>query len=305
MVQNTDTCAKVHVEEHTLGDSKVYWMQRPNISQCFGGYSESVRYFQEHPYKYRFFINSTMRGPFLPVYTDNDVHWTKYFTKKFETNPEVALVGSTINTNPQIHVQSMMMVLDERALALFVHHGIFLSENKHVDKHNLVHDHEIRGTQIVLAANYNIDCMMTSCQRIDWRTKSDIPYDLKHDAWYIGQYYGSTLHPYETIFFKTNRSGMTNKTPVDVLSFFKNTGETHVDLPLHAKKELEKCNVLELKTADALEDVREAIHSVPFIPPTTAAKKQKPDMILLLSILCAVLGVSLAVTVVLLSKKNA
>jgi hypothetical protein len=221
IIENTDV-EPPSVHEQMFGDSKVYWVKRHNVSQCFGGYSESIRLLNE-PYKYRFFINSTMRGPMLPPYSLKTTHWTEYFTNKFSDS--VAMVGASISMNPKIHIQSMMMAVDQRALKILRDKNVFLKDDIAVEKSVLISQHEIRGTQVVLEAGLNIDCMITTFQGRDWRDQKrahEFDSHIKHDPWYIGAYYGFTLHPYETIFFKTNRKDILEKTPLDLLSYYIN-----------------------------------------------------------------------------------
>lgn len=46
-------------------------------------------------YKYVLFINSSVRGPYLPSYWPQSVHWTRVFTDRI--NDKVKLVGPTIS----------------------------------------------------------------------------------------------------------------------------------------------------------------------------------------------------------------
>lgn len=201
------------------GDSKIYWLKRPNRSQCFGGYSESVRKIPD-TYKYRFFINSTMKGPFLPPSHSPDDHWTQCFIRKF--NDDVAMVGSTINVVPETHVQSMMMAVDARALKVLIDKGILFSEDIIVPKRQLIDEHEIEGSQVVLKAGYNIDCMVAAFQNVDWRKPTVHRFDegINHDLWRKNGYYGRTLHPYETVFFKSSIKEVSEDSHVRMLTYF-------------------------------------------------------------------------------------
>ena len=46
-------------------------------------------------YKYVLFINSSVRGPFLPAYWPKSVHWTRIFTDRLDNSTK--LVGPTIS----------------------------------------------------------------------------------------------------------------------------------------------------------------------------------------------------------------
>lgn len=69
--------------------------------------------------RYRFFVwvNSSVRGPFLPAYLHGAMHWTEALTRKITES--VKLVGATINCgggyfhpDPQPHVQSYAVAMD-------------------------------------------------------------------------------------------------------------------------------------------------------------------------------------------------
>ena len=46
-------------------------------------------------YRYFVWLNSSVRGPFLPAYLRGKMHWTAAFTSRITDS--VKLVGSTIN----------------------------------------------------------------------------------------------------------------------------------------------------------------------------------------------------------------
>ena len=46
-------------------------------------------------YRYIVWLNSSVRGPFLPAYLRGKMHWTAAFTSRITDS--VKLVGSTIN----------------------------------------------------------------------------------------------------------------------------------------------------------------------------------------------------------------
>lgn len=63
-------------------------------------------------------LNSSVRGPFLPAYHPRDVHWTRAFVRKLTR--DVKLVGATINCGgayalsaQQPHVQSYAVAMDQ------------------------------------------------------------------------------------------------------------------------------------------------------------------------------------------------
>jgi hypothetical protein len=208
VVQNMPEWAaerEADVTSKWLGLSSVTWVKRPNVSQDIGAYSEAMRTAETGGYDYFVFVNSTMRGPFLPMYFTE--HWTRAFTAKL--TDVVALVGSSINHyNGQPHVQSMAMAMDQRGLGVLRHAGVMLASNVSVRKPVLVKKHEIGGSKEIMARGYNLDCMLTAYRGMDWRKRPIIihPYEPRQgDLWGHRNYFGRTLNPYETVFMKTNR----------------------------------------------------------------------------------------------------
>lgn len=197
--------ASVRILEEDGQRSKVTMVKRANLSNDWGAYSESLLHFDANQYKYFVFLNSTMRGPFVPPYVTE--HWTQLFTRKL--NSDVGLVGSTINPyNCQPHVQSMMMAMDRRVLDLAREHQKFFEPSQSVEKSRLITEHEVGLSTLVLENGLNIDCMVTAFQGVDWREKPEIKFPTtlrKSDLWGDRNYFGHNLHVYETVFFKTNR----------------------------------------------------------------------------------------------------
>ena len=287
IVENSDVLAP-GVVESMHGASKVYSITRHNVSQCFGGYSASVRMLT-YPYKYRFFINSTVRGPFVPPYASKSKHWTEYFVEKFVNN--VVMVGATINLVPYVHVQSMMMAVDQRALKILVDNNILLKEDVMVEKEALIANHEIRGPQLVLKSGYNLDCMMTSYQGRDWRTTFTEADDLLQDPWYVGAYYGHTLHPYETMFFKCFRSDILEHTPINLLTDLINRQQSAVlqfEASTDGKKSIDQ--FIEENHKNSLEQKLSDVSSSGPTRGSMTKHSSALDLSLLLSTIACVLG---------------
>lgn len=193
----------------------VTWIQRPNISQDIGAYGEGVRATNVKDYEHFMFLNSSTRGPFIPTWYCGDAHWTQFFSSRL--NEKVAAVGSTINYEfGRPHVQSMSMCLDRRAVDLYLKHGILPEDRQEIEKSDLIENHEIGGSQLLLKNGLNIDCLLPLYQDVDWReplpADSEIPRD---DIWWSNKYLGFDLHPYETIFFKSNRDSLTDQSIVN------------------------------------------------------------------------------------------
>jgi len=93
-------------------------------NQCldFGGwrYGLDAIPWRSGKYTHFIFINSSVRGPFVPLYVPKAIHWTVLFTSLLQeegdgyaANGPIKLVGMTINCHQnRPHVQSMLWAID-------------------------------------------------------------------------------------------------------------------------------------------------------------------------------------------------
>ena len=188
---------------------------RDNIGYDFGGWSHGLfldnLYLQ---YDYFVFINSSVRGPFLPSWYPGN-NWVELFTRRVDA--DVKLVGTTVNhawfeKGQWIpHVQSMVMATDKVGLEIGIRHGIFSPSSVDLTYKDAVNQKELAFSSYILDAGYNIGCLLSAYQGYDFRNASRKsidyakysyqPYDSSH---YLSkQYFGLDIHPYEVIFVKT------------------------------------------------------------------------------------------------------
>lgn len=197
---------------------------RDNIGYDFSAYGEALKNIHIDKYKYFFFINTSVRGPFLPNYIK--LSWTEPFKNLLKN--DVKLVGSTINLTEDLdfnnldipyekkkyypHVQSQMFATDLECLKFLINKGIFdlFTENNFL---KLIILKEIGMSYHVLKNNWNISCILPEYQNIDYRTLNvDFnPTSKKGEMNYNNAYFNRTLHPYEAIFIKTNRDLFNNQ----------------------------------------------------------------------------------------------
>jgi hypothetical protein len=197
---------------------------RDNIGYDFSAYGEALKTINLDQYKYFFFINTSVRGPFLPNYVK--MSWTTPFKNLLKD--DVKLVGTTINLTEDIiinneycsfdkkkyhvHVQSQMFATDLECLKFLINKGIFdLFTEDNFEK--LIILKEIGMSYHVLNNNWNISCLLPEYQNIDYRTLNvDFnPTSIKGEMNYKDAYFNRTLHPYEAIFIKTNRNLFNNQ----------------------------------------------------------------------------------------------
>ncbi|EKD13546.1 hypothetical protein MBM_08264 [Drepanopeziza brunnea f. sp. 'multigermtubi' MB_m1] len=143
-------------------------------------------------------MNASIRGPFVPHWSKEC--WTDAYLSKL--SDKVKLVGSTINCmgGGSQHIQSMIYATDRIGLdIILLPEGIgecFPSLQSAMNA-------EIRTTPLVKSKGYHIDVMLANFQ-----SEPDYAYEnctVNGEFLYDGAYYGFSVHPFETIFIKTNR----------------------------------------------------------------------------------------------------
>jgi len=96
-------------------------LKKTNECLDFGAWSYglSTLDWQSGKYKHFIFINSSVRGPFVPHYVPRFIHWTQLFTHLLRedgdghaANGPIKLVGLSINCAISPHVQSMLWATD-------------------------------------------------------------------------------------------------------------------------------------------------------------------------------------------------
>lgn len=208
-----------HVSVPNRGN--IHIIERPNIGYDFGAWSHALAKISFSRYSHVFFMNTSVRGPFMK---DGSRDWTKPFLELFRD--DVKLVGTTINImdRPSIgidvrmhipcvdvvcpHVQSMFFVLDREALAFLLSKNFFNEDEIiKLDFNQVVGMKEVGMSYHILQNKWNIASILPEYQNVDYRTvRKDINGTSHYgDSYYENMYFGRTLHPYEVIFFKTNR----------------------------------------------------------------------------------------------------
>ena len=172
-------------------------VNRENKNFDFGGWSQILLTDDLYKqYDYFVLINSTVRGPFYPLwYTERN--WVKLFTSKI--TDDLKLFGILIgNMNHDPHVQSMFLVTDRIGMEIGISTGIFKLDEPPMSMGEIICQKEIRYSTLILERGYNIGCMLKSLHGIDFRKKSSLIGILFEE----NNYYGTNVHPYETIFCK-------------------------------------------------------------------------------------------------------
>jgi len=192
-----------------------------NLNNDFGGYCYAINnVLDTSRYEYFFFINSSVRGPFLTA-RDKKL-WTQYFIEQVQ--PDTGIVGSSINippinaacsinysekygpTNNCSHTQTTSYLLPKQTLLYLINKG-FYSSSGILDKEDAIRDYEVRLSQLITLQGWNLRSLLPEYNNIDYRIPhTDInPTSDNGDPCFKDCYFGRSIHPNEIIFIKTNR----------------------------------------------------------------------------------------------------
>ena len=212
------------------GDCTVALPDLPNVSYIktenwnndFGGY---IKFFQVAPidnYEFFVFINSSVRGPFLPSYSDS--HWVNAFTDRLRG--DVHLVGASINILPEsathtrrfsaiygyeppfVHAQTTAYALSAAAVRYLIEIGFYGVERTLTKKEVIVH-YELRLSQEIIRHGWNIGSFLPGYEGLNYRELSMTYPNVSSrngDVLFEGAFYGRTLSPTEAMFVKVNRN---------------------------------------------------------------------------------------------------
>lgn len=195
--------------EFSIQKSNIKILTRPNFGLDFGGWTDALfskenDKFLYEKYDYFIFMNSTVRGPFLPLYYDQKLHgyWPEIFTSKL--NDEYKLVGPAVAFYLQKpFISSALFVTDRIGLDIAMKKSIFDPKTIKMDKVNIVTKKEIGFSNAIIEAGYNIKSLLYYYKDINLKTQQ-ISF-MSHCHLNPNNYYGINVNPYEIIFIKQNR----------------------------------------------------------------------------------------------------
>jgi hypothetical protein len=184
-------------------------LRRENKGYDFGAWYHGLQHSTLFGYDYFIFLNDSIRGPF------GDPNWIGTFTGLLTERNKLA--GITINCHNNgynmayqmpvtPHVQSMMLCTDRVGLDII--YPSIISANHDLTLLETVILKEIGASLAILKAGYNITCILKPYQ-VDYQVVTNCHINAyngaKGDPWWNHAYFGRSLTPFETIFFKTNR----------------------------------------------------------------------------------------------------
>lgn len=182
--------------------SYIKYINRENIGYDFGAWSHAI--FTENlleKYDFFVFINSTVRGPFIPPWSF-EKNWIRIFTNLIDY--QTKLVGTTLGIDEHLtHIQSTVLVTDKIGLEVGIQDGIFEKIPISKEKRDIVIQKEIGFSQSIMKKGYKIKPIMSAYYNSEITPTSLLRSRVHHlDGWY----FGTNLHPYEIIFIKDNHN---------------------------------------------------------------------------------------------------
>ena len=213
------------------GNSKISIPKKENIhivevenkNHDYGGYSYLINngLISIKKYDLYFFINSSVRGPFLPSYVESD--WSEFFVNK--ANNGYDLIGTTINNLPSnskyseqyipsksytddlSHVQTTVYAITNKAFNYLIDIG-FYEENKKLSKNEVIAKYEIGLTKKIKLGGFKVSSLIRPSKAFK-KNYENMSCD-SGDILGVKSYYCRTLNSFETMFIKTNRGLLSN-----------------------------------------------------------------------------------------------
>jgi len=232
---------------------------RENIGYDFGAWSDALLTNNLYTkYNNFIFINSSVLGPFVPIYYKNK--WTNIFIDGLTDT--IKLYGSTINTcslnrceiTLDSHVQSYAFCMDKNTLEYLISKEIFSKTNLSLSHTDTVINKEIQMSREIINNNWNIGCILHIYNNIDFRTYTNNVLQL-NDTTNL-KYFNEYLHPYEVIFIKdkyyNNKSWLQSYYQDNVLENFDSPIINNIDHTqlIFVDENNKKINHLELEYAE-------------------------------------------------------
>lgn len=200
----------------------VTYIKIENWNNDFGGYIKFFQVTQSDKYEFFVFINSSVRGPFLPNYSES--RWVNAFTDRLRG--DVHLVGASINILPEsathtrrfsatygyeppfVHAQTTAYALSAAAARYLIDIGFYAVEKTLTKKEVIIH-YELRLSQEIIRHGWNIGSFLPGYDGLNYR-KLSMTYpnvsSRNGDVLFEGAFYGRTLSPTEAMFVKVNRN---------------------------------------------------------------------------------------------------
>lgn len=184
---------------------------RENFGFDFGAHKCAIDYLKEKyqcsyndlPFDYYIFMNSSVTGPFLPSYYPKQLHWSNIFISKI--TDKVKLVGTSISILPATDdggygpkVEGFCFATDKIGFNILINKNDIFTY--HETKYSAIIYGEYGLTNEIFKQGYSIDCLLYKYKNIDWSDKKNWTVPNFPSRKY--QYDGIDIHPFEVVFHK-------------------------------------------------------------------------------------------------------
>lgn len=204
----------------------IKYLKTENKNNDYGGYCELFDHISNiDEYEYIFFINSSVRGPFLAP--GSTKKWTDLFIEHFDDN--TGIVGSTIcilhdeshhaknykkrwGGTSTSHVQTTAYALRPSTVIELLNYGFYSNNAVGLPKDDVIENYEIRLSQLILGMGLNLKCLQPAYNSINYLLPhEDInPTSALGAPFEANGFFGRTIHPFEGVFVKSNRNIYSN-----------------------------------------------------------------------------------------------
>jgi len=207
-----DSLPSIMRESNRNNKEWVTLLYRENVGLDFGGYNHSISWTKEHRglkrYAYFVFINSSLRGPFMPKWSPPGLHYTDTLTGFFRDNPKVKLAGSYISCLPEVEstpgpiLESLFFAVDQESLGWLLQDEIFrIRENK---AEAIIFGEYSLLRAVTRRGGFVEGLSMRYAKGIDWRDRSHHSCNDNRHASRRGSLEGGmSPNPLEHVFLKT------------------------------------------------------------------------------------------------------
>lgn len=205
----------VNIQQH----ENIHVLYVENKNNDYGGYAAllSSPLSPLNFYDAFIFINSSVRGPFLPSYLEID--WKSLFTNKLNLGFDlVGITNNQLEKNSRYskpyrpgcnsftdlyHIQTTVYALSKKGLEHLFNCG-FYDNKSYLNKNEVILHYEIGLTQQLKSGGFKV------CNLLGWPDKYDYPLHCNFssasgDILNVNSFYCRTLSPFELMFIKVNR----------------------------------------------------------------------------------------------------
>jgi hypothetical protein len=233
----------IGIKEASFNSKFTLLVRSENVGMDLGAHNATLEWLSYRGtlgrYKYFIFLNSSVKGPFLPAWTPPEWHWTAAYLAAFQPPPTAIQSGHSsaallpgfrsIGSNgPPVHavssslvclppddaagpgprIESWAFALDQDGLAAAVEYDVFVLRGCKLCKEEnrgVVVGGEYGITKAMFESGYNIATLMSRYARgIDWTDQRHWSCNDNVHPSRSGLYDGISMHPYETVFIKSS-----------------------------------------------------------------------------------------------------